>query len=401
MILDRIFKNDKGEFIDFIDVLTKSADSNNYIYAMAEAHAIDLIARTIAKTELLVYAQEEEKTKNKKKSSKLKNLKNDIYYYLNIQPNYNENGTNFMYKLALKLLLNQEALVIINEKKDRKLFYVADSFNTSNEILYGKTFSNIVLSDSRGDSITLDKTYNQENAIYISIDNPEKSAKIESFKKHIGDLAKVVQTKYKRANTSKWRLKKPGNQPKMIDAETGKEIEYKEYVKKITEGLHSDEEAVILLAEAFDLINLNKDVKESLGDYKDIFKIIGDTVANIFDIPQDIFWGNKTEKSTSNNDFITFAVDFYFELIEDSLNGSLVGLNSYVKGERIAFNKYAIFHKDILEGATGIDKLISNTFSRNEINEFLKLPYIDEEWANEHNLTKNYANVKGGDEENG
>lgn len=401
MILDRIFKNDKGEFIDFIDVLTKSADSNNYIYTMAEAHAIDLIAKTIAKTELLVYAQEEEKTKNKKKSSKLKNLKNDIYYYLNIQPNYNENGTNFMYKLALKLLLNQEALVIINEKKDRKLFYVADSFNTSNEILYGKTFSNIVLSDSRGDSITLDKTYNQENAIYISIDNPEKSAKIESFKKHIGDLAKVVQTKYKRANTSKWRLKKPGNQPKMIDAETGKEIEYKDYVKKITEGLHSDEEAVILLAEAFDLINLNKDVKESLGDYKDIFKIIGDTVANIFDIPQDIFWGNKTEKSTSNNDFITFAVDFYFELIEDSLNGSLVGLSSYVKGERIAFNKYAIFHKDILEGAAGIDKLISNTFSRNEINEFLKLPYIDEEWANEHNLTKNYANVKGGDEENG
>lgn len=72
-----------------------------------------------------------------------------------------------------------------------------------------------------------------------------------------------------------------------------------------------------------------------------------------------------------------------------------------MKGERIAFNKYAIFHKDILEGAAGIDKLISNTFSRNEINEFLKLPYIDEEWANEHNLTKNYANVKGGDEENG
>lgn len=400
MILDRIFKNDKGEFVDFIDVLTKSADSNNYIYAMAEAHAIDLIAKTIAKTELLVYAQEE-KTKNKKKSSKLKNLKNDIYYYLNIQPNFNENGTNFMYKLALKLLLNQEALVIINEKQDRKLFYVADSFNTSNGILYGKTFSDIVLSDSRGNSIPLDKTYNQDNAIYISIDNPEKSAKIELFKKHIGDLARVVQTKYKRANTSKWRLKKPGSQPKMIDVETGKEIEYKDYVKKITDGLHSDEEAVILLAEAFDLINLNKDVKESLGDYKDIFKIIGDTVANIFDIPQDIFWGNKTEKSTSNNDFITFAVDFYFELIEDSLNGSLVGLSSYVKGERIAFNKYAIFHKDILEGAAGIDKLISNTFSRNEINEFLKLPYIDEEWANEHNLTKNYANVKGGDEENG
>ena len=42
-----------------------------------------------------------------------------------------------------------------------------------------------------------------------------------------------------------------------------------------------------------------------------------------------------------------------------------------------------------------------NGFSRNEINKFLKLPHIDEEWADQHNLTKNYGNVKGGAEENG
>lgn len=63
---------------------------------------------------------------------------------------------------------------------------------------------------------------------------------------------------------------------------------------------------------------------------------------------------------------------------------------------RIQFNKYAIFHKDIIDSANGIDKLVSSTFSRNEINEFINLPHIDEDWADEHNLTKNYGNVKGG-----
>ena len=108
MVLDKIFKNSKGEFIDFIDVFTRSSNAQNYIFAIAEAHAIDLIAKTIAKTELLVY----EKDKNKK--NKIKSLKNDIYYYLNVQPNYNQTGTDFMYKLALKLLTEQETLILIN-----------------------------------------------------------------------------------------------------------------------------------------------------------------------------------------------------------------------------------------------------------------------------------------------
>ena len=76
-------------------------------------------------------------------------------------------------------------------------------------------------------------------------------------------------------------------------------------------------------------------------------------------------------------------------------------MESYMEGESIKFNKLSLFHKDILDGATGIEKLISNSFSRNEVNEFIDLPYIDEDWANEHNLTKNYANVKGGEEGNG
>ena len=181
-----------------------------------------------------------------------------------------------------------------------------------------------------------------------------------------------------------------------MDYESGKEISYESYAEKITNGLLSDEEAVVLLSEAFDLINLNKDSKESLTDYKDLVKKIGDSVANNYDIPLDLFYGTKTEKSTANDDFISFSVDFYYNGIEDGLNDGLVGQKSYCEGERIQFNKYAIFHKDIIDSANGIDKLVSSTFSRNEINEFLNLPYIDENWANEHNLTKNYGNVKGG-----
>lgn len=394
MILDKIFQNEKGELIDVFDVILGSNNTKNFIYAMAEARAINLIAKTIAKTEIQVYSKNEE-------NKKIKDSIDDIYWTLNIQPNYNENGTMFLYKLALKLIIEKRALILINEiSNNRKLLYVAESFDTSKDIFKGKKFTNIKIKDDEGNFMKVKKEYNQENSIYLSVKNTNLKISKESFKKNSEELVKCIINKFKRSNTPKWKLEKPGGQPTLIDFETGKPISYEEYAKKVTNGLLSDEEAVILLSNAFNLINLNKDNNQTLSDYKEIFEEISDSVANIYDIPLDIFYGEKTEKSNSNNDFITYAVDFYYELIEDGFNTVIVGKDDYIAGEYVRFNRFSIFHRDILDSANGIDKLISNTFSRNEVNKFLKLPHIDEDWADEHNLTKNYANVKGGENNN-
>lgn len=393
-ILDKLFKNGKGEFINIFDVILGSENGKDYIYAMAEARAINIIAKTIAKTELQVYSLNKDK--------KVVETRDELYWKLNIQPNFNENGTMFLYKLVTKLLIDKKALILINEiSKGEKILYVADEFDTSKDILYSKKFSNVKVSDNEGNIFPLTKIYTQNNSIYYSIQNSRLDKVRDSYKTNSGKLLSVITKKYIKSNTSKWKLKKPGNQLALKDAETGKDLTYEEFKNKLTEGLLSEEEAVIMLSEMFDLVNLNKDNNQSLGDYKDIVKQIGDTVANRYDIPLDIFYGNKTEKSTGTNDFITFGVDPYFELLEDGFNIGLVGKQDYLKGERVMFNRFAIQHKDILESANGIDKLHANTFSRNEINKFLRLPDIDEDWANRHNLTKNYANVEGGAENDG
>lgn len=390
MIFDKMFKNSEGEYINIIDVLFGKNDVENYLYTLAEAHAIDLIARTIAKCEIQTFEL---------KDKKIKENKGDLYWTLNLQPNYNENGTNFMYKLATKLLTNGATLVLINNRAKINLLYIADEYNASDDILYGKTFSNISISDAEGNTFPVRKTYNQNNSIYYSLKNTNLTKASEKFKANTTKILKTVQKSFIRSNTDRWRLKFPGGQPTMIDPETKKTISYDKYKEKVTEGLFSEEEAVVLLSEMFDLMNLNKDInKTNLTDFETIFNKVNNTVAQKWNIPLDIFYGNKTEKSTGNSDFITFAVDIYFELIEDGLNVGLVGKEDYLKGEYVKFNRTNITHKDVLDCGTGIDKLTANKFSRNEINKFLKLPYIDEEWADEHALTKNYANVKGGAE---
>lgn len=389
MIFDKIFKNSDGEYVNIIDVLFGKDNITNYIYTLAEAHAIDLIAKTIAKCEIQTFEIE---------NNKIQEKKGDNYWTLNLQPNFNENGTRFIYKLVTRLLIDKTALVVINERTNKKILYVADKYEASNDILKGKTFKNIQVSDDEGNILLLNKDYKPDNYIYYSIKNTQLQTASDSFKTNMGKVLKAAQTSFVRSNTGKWRLKKPGGQPTMIDFETGKQVSYDKYKEKVTEGLFSEDEAVLLLADMFDLINLNKDNNKDLSDLEKTIIKIGNTVAQNWNIPLDIFYGNKTEKSTGNDDFITYAVDPYFELIEDGFNISLVGKNDFLKGEYVKFNRLNINHKDLIDKASGWDKLISNGFSFNQLCKLLGLPTINEEWANEHYITKNYANVKGGGE---
>ena len=389
MILDKLFKNSKGEFFNIIDVLLGDGENNNYIYTLAEAHAIDIIAKTISKCEIQTFES---------KDNKVEETKSDLYWTLNIQPNFNESGTSFIYKLITQLLVEKRALVVINKTPKTNFLYVADDFNANSKILVGKTFTNIKISDNEGNSIILEKPYNTENSIYYSIKNTKLATASESFKSKSAKILKTTQNAFIKSNTPKWRLKFPGQQPTMLDPKTNQPITYDEYKKKVTDGIFSEEEAIILLSEIFDLVNLNKDSNKDLAEFSTIVKQIGDSVSQKWNIPLDIFYGSKTEKSTGTNDFITFAVDPYFELLEDGFNSSLVGKESYLKGEYVMFNRFSLQHKDIFDSANGIDKLIGDGFSRNEINKFLKLPKINEDWANEHNLTKNYGKMEGGAE---
>jgi HK97 family phage portal protein len=392
MIFDRLFQNSKGEYVNILDVIFGSGDKCNYIYTLAEAHAIDLIAKTIAKTEVKTY---------EKIDKKIQSNKGELYWTLNLQPNPNEKGMNFKYKLAVKLMVDKHALVLINDVGRNTYLFVADSFKTDKNILYGKKFTDIVLADDEGNSLSINKTYDTSNAIYYSLENKGLSKASNDFMINASKILRAAQKTFIQSNTTKWRLKHPGKPLTMIDQETGQPISYEDYKKKITDGLLTEEDAIVMLSELFEVTNLNKDINKDSSDYEKAVRNIGSTVANKWNIPQDIFFGSKTEKSTGTNDFITFAVDPYFNLLEDGFNVSLVGKEDYLKGEYVGFDKFNITHKDILESASGIDKLTGAKFSRNEINELLGLPRIDEDWANEHNLTKNYGKVEGGVENEG
>ena len=68
-----------------------------------------------------------------------------------------------------------------------------------------------------------------------------------------------------------------------------------------------------------------------------------------------------------------------------------------MKGERVVIDKLRMQHFDIIDSAQAMDKYFAIGFSHNEIRRWLSMPKIDESWANEHHITKNYTDsTKGG-----
>lgn len=393
-ILDMLFaKSDRSQLENYIETLFMAKQKQLQIKRHAIEHAIDLIAKTISKSEIQIYRMK------KGKISKDDNSKE--YYTLNVQPNPNKEATSFFYEVIKKYLDDGEALIV---ELDGSL-YLADTFQVSTSVLLPKVYYNVQISDDHGNSIFLRKTFTSEDVIYLNLKSSKIKETLDSYYEELGNLIGIASSHYKLNNLSKFRLKIPGGQPKLKDPITEKELTYDDYKQKITRGLFDEQDAIILLSDTFGLEKIDFGSGTSSDEWSKLEKKWSDKVAMTFNIPLDIFYGNKTDKSTSTNDFITFGILPHLQIIEDGLNAKIIGESDFLKGERIRINRLNMKHFDILESAVNMDKLFSNGYSHNEINEFIGIPRVDAAWADKHYITKNYENVdlalEGGDENEG
>lgn len=381
---------------------SKSSDNNEiyleYIIALKEQQlgikykainkAIDLIAKTAAACIIDNYV---------KKDGKIQELQDIVYYKLNVKPNDNENAYQFWYNFWVKFFNDREALIIsLNHK-----MYIAEDFTYDDTILYEKTYKNIVLKSDNDVEIKLDKTFKSHEVIYLNFKECKTTDLLDKFYREIGNLILIASTYFKHNNITKFSMKYPGIQQPIREAETGKEISREEYKNKIAGSLLSDEEAIVMYSDAFKIDKIESNKSVSPNDYLSLKKEWEESVADSFLIPRDFFFGSTSDKSTSENTFLTYAVKPYLLMLEKEINASLKNKEAFLNGERFKMNLNSIKVYNLLDNATAFDKLYSDGFSHNDIRKLADLMPLDEPWANEHRITKNYSDdvsktMKGG-----
>ena len=183
----------------------------------------------------------------------------------------------------------------------------------------------------------------------------------------------------------------------LAEADADFEETYSDLVNEKLRKYFTAENAVLPLFKGYEFTeheSTGGSTKSSLSGTRDIRSLYDDIVeyvAQSMGCPVSIVTGKQLTKEDFDQ-FITHCVKPIVEMLADEMNRKLYGMSRVQNGAYIAPNYGHIKHSDLFDIADPIDKLIgSGAFSVNDIRKRLGLEPIDEDWANEHWMTKNYA----------
>lgn len=332
---------------------------------------VNRIAKAVSKCEFRTY-------------QKKKEIKKDLYYLLNVEPNPNQNATEFWEEVIYKYYHEKEVLIFPQRVGGKDCLYIADSFNVDDtKVLRESVFKDVSI---RG--LKLNRQFRAHEVFYFKMTNQKVVDLLDDITKLYTDLIKLTYANVKQNAGLKLKLK-------ISDYRQNNEDEIKEIlnedVKAFLEGTNS-------VFPEYDGYLLEK-VSGGTGtvDSTGIKKLIDDVLeitSKAFLIPSNIATGEVTDTSKAVDDFLTFCLDSIVELISDELNRKQFTPEEYLSGTKIRINTQTIKHIDVLDMASGIDKLLSSGVKTiNDINRILGDEEIAEEWANRHFMTKNYSTI--------
>lgn len=355
---------------DMLDEYT-SLIGDIYIREMAFWSAVNLVANAVSKCEFKTFLNGEE-------------VKGREYYLWNIEPNKNQNSSRFLNKLIAKLYRDNECLVI--EQNGQLL--VADNFVRKPYALYDDVFSQVQVED-----FIFNRPFTQSEVLYYRL-NEENIRKLvnglyESYSKLIAYSMKA----YQRSRGTKGIFK----YDTLPVAGTAEREAFDALInKKIKQWMEGDNAALPLgKGQEWKELQHKTYSNESTRDIRAQVDDIFDFTARSFGIPPALLRGDVQDTSKAVDQLLTFCIDPLVDMIQEEINRKRNGYDGFSKGTYIKIDTKCIKHVDLLSVATAIDKLIgSGAFCINDIRKAVGDEPIDEPWAWQHFITKNYETVE-------
>ena len=339
-----------------------------YYKGMALYIAKSYIANTISKCEFLVYENGQE-------------VKNELYYALNVSPNNNQNSSQFLNKLIHTLYDKNEVLVI---QRGNRL-YIADSFTVNEQPLHDNIFENIVVENH-----PIAKSVKASDAFYFQLDDDNVKNLVDGMFSTYGQLMSCAVASFKRGRGQKYKLVLEN-----IQAGDKKFAEqFNTVIKEQLKSFIESDTAVYPQFRGQELVELAKSVETS-SDLISLRKEMFDIVAQAFKIPQTMMYGNITNMQEIVKVYLTFCIDPLADMISEELTRKTNTFKTWNGGKNfIKVDTSRINHVDVFEVADKADKLVaSGVACVDEVRKVLDWQELGTEFSRKHWITKNYSDV--------
>lgn len=355
-----------------------------YIRELAFWTCVNKIANAVSKCEFKTYYHNKE-TKGKE------------YYLWNYEPNQNQNAAGFIYKLIAQLYRKNECLVVeINHR-----MYVAESYIKEVYALRDYKFSGISF-----DGYTLQETLDMSDVMFFELNSTDMRKLMNGMYDSYSKLITYAQNAYQKSRGHKGILNIAG----VAQEQDNFNETFEELMSTHFKNFFGKDNAVLPLFDGYNYQDISQNAKtystESTRDIKALADDIFEFTARAFSFPPSLAKGDVQDTTKATDELLTFAIDPLVKMIQQEINRKRNGKDGLKQGNYLKIDTLAVKHVDIFDIATPIDKLISSgAFTINDVLQVIGKPKIDESWADQHFMTKNYSEIgailKGITEENG
>jgi HK97 family phage portal protein len=353
-----------------------------YYKRLAVETCIDLIANTLTRCEFQTFENGKEK-------------RGENYYLLNVQPNQNQNASEFIHSLVNRLIMQNECLVIMQNDQ----LHIADGWVKNEFALKENYYTEVQIGD-----LTFQKVFRESEVLYFKLNDRNIMEVINGLYEDYGKLIASAIGYYKRKNNKRILIKGDFLRPQ--DEETQKLIDQM-FEKQLADWFNADKPGVgFQLQKGYELEDMS-DSKSGVAQNstsRDIAELVNDVinyVAMAFHVPRGLLKGDVADIEKQMDAFLLFCIKPIAELIQDEFNRKMYTKEEYLKRTYLKVDTNNLKVVDITQLATAADKLFAiGGLSINDILTMLGKEPIDEEWANKRYVTKNYQEVdalKGGE----
>lgn len=330
--------------------------------------AISYIANTISKCEIKTYDKGEE-------------VRDELYYLLNVNPNPNQNSSQMMNYLIERLFYDGEALMV----KFGPSLYVADSFGVTENPTKANVFESVSI-----EGMSVARRFQAGDAFYFRLDNQNVTTLVQMMYGEYGKVMGAAIDKFVSSNSEKYKLE-------LSNIAAGDKEFQKTFSETIAAQLKEfieSNKAVYPQFQGTNLEVLNTGGAASSSDVIAMRKEIFETVAQAFKIPMSMMYGNITNMGEIVKVYLSICIDPLAQMLSEELTRKTTDYESWKSGSRVVVDTSKILHVDILDIADDVEKLVgSGAFSINQVLDRCGYDRIDAEFADAHYLTKNIASM--------
>lgn len=364
--------------------LLEEAAENYRIRELAFWSCVNLIANALGRCEFRTYEGGRE-------------VRDRLYYCLNVQPNVNQNSTVFFHKLVVRLYQDNEALIVPPPVEPLFLkdgetfnFFVADDWEEEPPAEYPDLpnfYSNISVGN-----VPYKRRLEEKEIFHLTLNHCNIQPVIKGIYESYVKLVSAAMNNYTWSNGQHWKV----TVSQMASGQDDWHEQFQKMLEKQIRPFLKSNSSVLPQVDGYVYENVGKSVENGrdASHIRSLVNDIFDFTANAFLIPPVLLRGQVEGTADAAQRFLTNCIDPLADQIGEEFTRKHYRFTGWQNGNALRVDTSAIQHFNIFANAANVEKLIGSGYSYNDVQRAAGGPEINEPWANEHFLTKNFAKAE-------